>query len=163
MILTLFMSAFVINGLHASNQRKANKDTDAFRYDIEYITTGANDMLLAKVWSYSKNAKIAIELCKKNAIHGVMFKGYTGTGGGTISQSPLVKDAGVYSEKRDFFNSFFADGGQYMRYVSAVADGTEVRKVGKEYKTGVVVTVNKGLLRKDLEDAGIIKGLTTGF
>jgi len=115
------------------------------------------------VWSYSQKPNIALEQCKKNAVHGIIFKGYTGTGGGTVSQNPLVKDAGVYTEKRDFFNSFFANGGQYMKYVSAVADGNEVRKVGKEYKTSAVVTINKGLLRKALEDAGIIKSLTTGF
>ena len=36
-------------------------------------------------------------------------------------------------------------------------------KVGKEYKIGVVVSVNVGSLRKDLETAGIIKGLGAGF
>ena len=37
-------------------------------------------------------------------------------------------------------------------------------KVGKnEYKVGVVISVSKDLLRKDLEAAGIIKGLGAGF
>jgi hypothetical protein len=43
-------------------------------------------------------------------------------------------------------------------------DGSaEVRKVGKEYKVGVVVTVNKDMLRKHLEEAGIVRGLGSGF
>jgi len=40
---------------------------------------------------------------------------------------------------------------------------TESVKVGKEYKIGVVVSVSKDQLRKDLEAAGIIKGLSSGF
>ena len=39
----------------------------------------------------------------------------------------------------------------------------EVRKVGKQYKVGVVVTVSKDQLRKYLEDAGVIRSLTSGF
>ena len=36
-------------------------------------------------------------------------------------------------------------------------------KVGKEYKIGVIVSVFKDALRQDLESAGIIKGLSSGF
>ena len=36
-------------------------------------------------------------------------------------------------------------------------------KVGKEYKVGVIVSVNVSALRKDLEAAGIIKSLDAGF
>ncbi len=54
-----------------------------------------------------------------------------------------------------------------MKYVSLSNDGsidTDDRlKVGKEYKIGVVVSVMKDQLRKDLEKAGIIKALDAGF
>ena len=43
-------------------------------------------------------------------------------------------------------------------------DGSaEVRKVGKEYKVGGVVTVQRDMLRKHLEEAGIIMGLSSIF
>jgi GTP-sensing pleiotropic transcriptional regulator CodY len=35
--------------------------------------------------------------------------------------------------------------------------------VGKEYKVGVTVSVSKDQLRKDLEAAGVIKSLGSGF
>jgi hypothetical protein len=38
-----------------------------------------------------------------------------------------------------------------------------VIKIGKEYKIGVIVSVQKDYLRKDLEAAGVIKGLSSGF
>ena len=40
---------------------------------------------------------------------------------------------------------------------------TETVKVGKEYKVGCVVSVRKDDLRRALEAAGIIRGLSTGF
>lgn len=147
----------------ADKKKKADEDSFKFRYDIEYSKTAADGLLMVKVWSYSKKADIALEQCRKNAVHGVLFKGYAASTS-TASQKPLVKDASIESTKADYFQAFFADNGPYMRYVSAVIDGTtEVRKVGKEYKIGVVVTVNKDMLRKHLEEAGIIKGLTSGF
>ncbi|HEY9124892.1 MAG TPA: hypothetical protein VIO15_11175, partial [Bacteroidales bacterium] len=61
----------------------------------------------------------------------------------------------------------FADGGDYMRYVAESSDGSigaeDRLKVGKEYKIGIVVSVQKDLLRKDLEKAGIIRALDSGF
>lgn len=147
----------------AGKKQKLDDDTYRFRYDIEYSKTAADGMVMVKVWSYSKRADLATEQCRKNAVHGVLFKGYAASTA-SASQKPLIKDASIESTKADYFAEFFSDSGPYMRYVSAVIDGsTEVRKVGKEYKVGVVVTVNKDMLRKHLEDAGIVKGLATGF
>jgi GTP-sensing pleiotropic transcriptional regulator CodY len=54
-----------------------------------------------------------------------------------------------------------------MKFVNCTSDGVPDEnscvKVGKEYKVGIVVSVAKDALRKDLEDAGIIKGLSSGF
>ena len=59
---------------------------------------------------------------------------------------------------------FFDDiKGEYMKYVSLTSAAHEVIRVGKEYKVGVVVTVHKDALRKALENAGIVKGLSHGF
>ena len=70
-------------------------------------------------------------------------------------------------EKADFFKPFFADGGKYMKFVSITNDGAvaaeDRMKIGKEYKVGVVVVVNVTALRKDLEEAGIVKALGAGF
>ena len=48
-----------------------------------------------------------------------------------------------------------------MKYVFDSSDGNinpaDCMKVGKEYKVGVMISVSKDLLRKDLEAAGIIR------
>jgi sRNA-binding protein len=54
-----------------------------------------------------------------------------------------------------------------MKFVSSTSDGNvdaaDRIKVGKEYKIGVIVSVMKDELRKDLEAAGVIRGLASGF
>jgi GTP-sensing pleiotropic transcriptional regulator CodY len=54
-----------------------------------------------------------------------------------------------------------------MKFVSTSNDGAveagDRMKVGKEYKIGVVVSVDVSALRKDLEAAGMIKSLGAGF
>ena len=45
----------------------------------------------------------------------------------------------------------------------AIAAGDRIKISRKEYKIGVIVSVNKKLLRDELEAAGIIRGLSSGF
>lgn len=139
------------------------KDNDvSMRYDIECAGTGAEGTYLIKVWAYSKKNKVETNILKKFAVHGVIFKGFSGERGCT-SQKPLAGSPGVEQEKADFFKPFFSDNGDYLKYATIVSGSTETIKLGKEYKVGVTVTVSKDLLRKDLEAAGVIRGLSSGF
>jgi hypothetical protein len=121
---------------------------------------------LIKVWSYSRNQSVAAEQAKKNAVHGVIFSGFAGMNG-VPRQPPLATSPNLENEKKEFFDPFFANGGRYMKYVSITNDGSigakDRLRVGKEYKIGVIVSVAKDELRKDLEDAGIIRPLGAGF
>jgi hypothetical protein len=151
---------------NAQARKKAEKDTQQWRYEIEVVQTGTQGTYLVKAWSYSKKPNVAIEQAKKNAVHGIVFKGFTGTSS-VSGQKPLTNNVNLEVEKKDFFEPFFEDGGKYMKFVSTSNDGAveagDVMKVGKEYKIGVILSVNVSALRKDLEDAGIIKSLGTGF
>lgn len=167
----LLLIVMVVGLSFAANsqaRRKAEKDTKQWRYEIECMGTGVQGTYLVKVWSYSKKPKVAIEQAKKNAVHGIVFKGFAGGAKGCSTQKPLARDANLEQEKEGFFNDFFADGGKYMKFVSlsgdgAVGAGDRLKVSKKEYKVGVIVSVRKDALRKDLEAAGIIKGLASGF
>ena len=51
----------------------------------------------------------------------------------------------------------------YVNYVSIVPSSKSQMKSGKTYKTTATVQVMKDMLRKDLENAKVLKSLTTGF
>ncbi len=146
----------------AGAKKQADKDTQQFRYDIECAGNAVQGTYLVKVWSYSKKANIAENQCRKNAVHGIIFKGYGGSQG-CVSQRPMANMPGVETQYKEYFDSFFAEGGEYQKYASIIEGSTEVVKVGKEYKVGKIVSVRKDELRKALEAAGIIKGLNSGF
>jgi hypothetical protein len=148
----------------AQAKSKANKDTQIWRYELEGVKQGVQGSYLVKVWSYSKKPEVAIEQAKKNAVHGVIFRGFAGT----AQQKPITNNVNLENEQEAFFKDFFKDGGRYLKYVNVSGDGTvsandKIKVSKKEWKIGVIVSVNQALLRKDLEAAGIIKGLGDGF
>lgn len=146
--------------------KKANEDTAQWRYEIEALEVGTQGTCLVKVWSYSKKPEVASSQSRKNAVHGVIFKGIPAKDR-IPGKKPLVQNASAEAEHADFFKNFFADGGAFMRYVTLTNNGAieagDVMKIGKEYKVGVNVTVNYSELRKALEDAGVIKKLGARF
>lgn len=159
--------AFSVTGF-AQAQKKADKDTEAWRYELECMGTGSDGTYLIKVWSYSKKPDVAMEQCKKNAVHGVIFKGFGDGQEGCKGQKALARNPNVEQDKAEFFEDFFKDGSKYMKFVSltndgAIGAGDRIKINKKEYKVGVVVSVMKDALRKDLEAAGIIQGLASGF
>lgn len=166
----LFLSALmVILSVQAQRKQKlADRETKEWHYDVECVGTGKQGFKLIKVWSYSKKPKYAISQSWKNAVHGVIFKGFSGTGRTCTGFRPLMNKPMNNEQYEKFFKDFFLDSGDYSQYVTDAADGIvdprDVLKVDKRmYKIGVVVNVNVQQLRKRLEQEGIINGLATGF
>jgi len=137
-------------------------DFSSMNYEVQFIATGVDGTILFKIFSYGKNEDQAIQNAKSDALKAVMFKGIPGSD----LVSPMVRDLSAIETHKDFFQTFFKTE-QYLQYVSISGDGTidgeDRLKVGKRYKIGVVVSVQKANLRKFLETAGIIKALNAGF
>lgn len=163
--LILLMIIGLSISVNAQAKKKADKDTEDFIYEVEVVSVGTQGTYLIKVWSYSKKPTVAINQAKKNAVHGVIFKGFAGKQG--VPGQKALATPEVEQDKKAFFVEFFDDKGNYNRYVTGSGDGDvaagDIMKVGKKYKIGVVVSVNVSDLRKALEQAGVIKGLGSGF
>ncbi len=160
-ILFLLVTLLSITLASAGTQKKGKKNVESYQYDIEYVKTLGDGMVSVKVWTYHKKVNANLEECRKNAVRGVIFKGYAGGG---AAHSALVKDVTVIAHHQEFFDLFFANNGDYGRFLSNIQNGSiETVKFGKQYKTGIVATINMKSLRKHLEAAGIIKGLSSGF
>lgn len=146
--------------------RVSGQERINWNYEIEPVGVGSQGTYLIKVWSYSRNPVLAIEQAKKNAVHGIIFKGFGGVQG-IPGQHSLTTDPNLEVDQAEFFRNFFGSRGKYMKYVNVSNDGAVAAedrlKVGREYKIGVVVSVNVAGLRKDLEEAGIIRSLSSGM
>lgn len=170
-ILIALFSIVAFASCSSIKQVSADKQTFSWRYEIEPTTGQATQgSILVKVWSYSTDKSIAQAQAAKNAVHGVLFKGVAAMNDATArvpAQRPMIVDPNAETEYADFFKAFFADGGRYMKYVNFVNNGIpaagDIIKVGKEYKIGVMVSVSKDALRKEMEADGIIRSLSSGF
>jgi hypothetical protein len=167
-IVLLVLFSFIQTANAQKGRKKANKQTTAWRYELEALATGVQGTYQIKVWSYSKNVETATEQAKKNAVHGIIFKGFPNKGR-VQGQKPLARNSNLYKENEYFFKEFFkTGGGDYMKFVTLasngqIAAGDRIKISKKEYKIGVVVSVNIAELRKHLESKGIIRGLSNGF
>lgn len=154
----------------ASAKKKAQKEMFQWRYEVEPTVGQAKQgMAMVKIWTYSKKAKVAVAQASKSAVHAIIFKGYVPAANGMRiqGQKPLITDFNAETEHEAYFKDFFSDGGKYQKFVTLVNNGTpgqgDIQKVGKEYKIGIVVVVAKDALRKELESAGIVRSLGSGF
>jgi hypothetical protein len=142
---------------------KEKNPKESFRYDISCAGAGTQGTYLVKVYVYSKDKDVSDDELKQAAVHGVIFRGFSGTTGCT-SQKPLARSSVVEQEKSDYFNAFFASGGVYLRFASVISASYErIKTANNDYKVGAVLRVQKDDLRKELEGAGIIRGLSSGF
>lgn len=148
-------------------QSKKEKKMAGFvigNYEVECMGTGMDGTQLVKVWGFGNKPEDAAYQARKNAVHAMIFKGINGGKPGCMTR-PLVTKPGAEVQHADYFNAFFSNGGHYLNFVSQTGDGTmdRIKIDKKQYKVGVVVAVKHAELRRELETAGIIQRLGSGF
>lgn len=163
--LTFLLAGLLLFSMTGYSQKKKNPAA-FYNYEVECMGTGMDGTQLIKVWGYGKKPNDAVENAKKNAVHAVMFKGILNGKPGCMMR-PLITEPGAEQQYQDYFTAFFKTGGKYLNFVSVSNDGSidpkDRLKVGGQYKVGVLVSVSHSSLRKELEAAGIIRALGTGF
>jgi hypothetical protein len=157
---SLIILSLLLFTMHESN---AQSDPANYNYEIQFLRTGVEGTELFKVYTYCKKEKDCFEYAKMDAVKAIMFKGIPGSG----MQRPMITEVGAEDKFRDFFKEFFKEGGKYLNYVAISNDGSisdEDRvKVGKKLKIGVILSVQKANLRRELEAAGIVQKLNSMF
>jgi hypothetical protein len=113
----LLLASFTANAQMFS-KKKSKKDTHNFRYEIECIGEGKQGTYAIKVFSYSKKPKVAIEAAKRNAVHGIIFKGLAV--GKCKSKPPLARDPNLEQEKAAFFKDFFCKWRKILKICSGI-------------------------------------------
>lgn len=101
----------------------------------------------------------AVEQAKKNAVWAVLFDGIR-QGKPGCDMRPLINEANANEKYEDYFNIFFADGGEYKKYVSMEDEKRRSKEKSKNkyYKNyTITVRVLRNKLKTRLKEDNIIK------
>lgn len=133
----------------------------------EYVISGAGvgsqGTYLVDVSVIVKKAKdVDEDMLARCAVHGVLFKGFSSKEN-RQSQKPLAGSPAVEATHADYFTNFFKQNGPATGYADVLSPSIKSVKSGKMYRVSATVSVNKDQLHKDLESAGVIKGLNSIF
>lgn len=154
--LLLFL-LFICAGVSMASAKTTYKDRIA-NYSIQAEGVGVQGTYLVHVYVTGKHVKEQDLIMA--AVHGVIFRGVPGAQG-VATQRPIASSVTVETEKADYFEAFFES--PYSAFGSVV-NGTVTRTRTKGgLKLGGVVQVSKDNLRKELEQAGIVRQLGAGF
>ncbi|MBQ7042098.1 MAG: hypothetical protein IJN66_05280 [Muribaculaceae bacterium] len=128
-------------------------------FETECLGVELDGSQTLRAWGKGKNKADAIEQAKKNAVRDVLFKGIN-AGSGECNKRPLILEVNAQEKYEYYFNKFFADGGEYKKYISS-EDENKTSRIKAKHSTqenyGVVVRVKRAELRQRLIDDNIIK------
>lgn len=125
-----------------------------YEYDIVGVATAKEGYYLVEVSAIVDKKKDAtIDIAKKCAIHGCLFKGFVLP---RNSQKPIISSPSAEQEYAEYFGKLINE--QFNAYTSSTSPA-QIVEVGKRYRVKAVIAVAKEALRKDLEKAGIVKSL----
>ena len=108
------MSAFTYP-CRMQQQKKVFSSYHSFESECLGVELDGSETLRA--WGRGKNRTDAIEQAKKNAVRDVLFKGVV-AGSRECSVRPLITEVNAQERYASYFNDFFRDGGEYLKYVS---------------------------------------------
>ena len=132
-----------------------------YNYELACNGVGVDGVYSVKCFSYGSTLEKARKKVKRDAVHGVLFKGVSGNSTkGCRAQSPICNVS--YSEQEEWFKKFFEDG-EYLQYVTLSNDGniaaSDRIKIKRGYKVGFTVAVKSDRLRERMEKEGFANKL----
>jgi hypothetical protein len=130
-----------------------------YSYKTECLGSELDGSITVKAWGNGRNYSDACEQAMKNAVNDVLFKGII-EGKDGCSPRPLVPEVNARQKYEDYFNRFFADGGEYKRYVSLkdARSGDRDKKGARQSVTyGIVLRILRTDMKTKLIADGILK------
>ena len=148
----------------ATIQVSAQTTTSAYQqYEPECLGVELDGSQTLRVWGVGRNKKDAVEQAKKDAVRAVVFKGIR-NGISGCNTKPVLMEVNAEEKYEDYFNVFFMDGGEYLKYIS-MKDEKRVNLFKKDkekekgqhcVKYGITVRVLRSELKKRFENDNII-------
>lgn len=130
-----------------------------YSYETECLGLELDGSQTLRAWGEGNNKADAVEQAKKNAVYDVVFKGIR-AGKAECNVRPLLTEVNARNKHEDYFNKFFADKGEYAKYVSMQDEkinskASQKNKIKTKY--GITVRVLRSELKSRLQTDGLIK------
>jgi hypothetical protein len=153
----IFVISMVLISCNAQKKIAGN-----YSYKTECLGIEMDGSQTVKAWGNGRNRFDAIEQAKKNAVNDVLFNGIY-EGKQDCEKRPVIAEVNARQKHEAYFNKFFADNGQYKKYIS-LKDERIGQKVSRDRKGsrqsvthGVVVRVLRAQLKQKMIKDGILK------
>lgn len=146
----------------ASISFSQKKTAGYYTYKTECLGVELDGSQTLKAWGNGRNRADAVEQAKKNAVRDVIFKGII-EGKQDCNQKPIVFEINAQEKYEDYFNAFFADGGEYKNFISLKDErifdkiSRDRKKTSESVTNGIVLRVLRAELKKKLITDSIIK------
>lgn len=141
----------------------AQKSTSGnYTYKTECMGVEMDGSQTLKAWGNGRNRFDAVEQAKKNAVRDVLFNGIN-EGRQDCERRPLVPEVNAQKKYEDYFNKFFADGGEFKNFISLKDEkildkiSRDKQKARESVTHGLVVRVLRAELKQKLIADGILK------
>lgn len=148
---------FAISGTYAQKNIAGN-----YSYKTECMGVELDGSQTLKAWGNGRNRSDAVDQAKKNALRDVLFNGIT-EGKNECNIKPLIFEVNAQEKYEDYFNKFFADGGEFKNFIS-LRDERIFDKISRDKKKarqsvthGLIVRVLRTELKEKLIADGILK------
>lgn len=153
------MFVLTISLLFFSSCNTSNKISGNYTHEIECMGAELDGSITLKTWGKGKNRADALEQARKEALNAVLFFGIRN--GKPDCYTPAIFNApNIRENKADYFNVFFNDGGDYMKFVSNKDEsfGKNAREKGRdgEVMFGFIIRVLRSELKKQMIKDGIL-------
>lgn len=154
--------ALLVLALSATTLQAQKKIAGNYGYKTECMGVELDGSETVKAWGNGRNRSDAVEQAKKNAIRDIIFHGLV-EGKQECKQRALLLEVNAEEKYEDYFNKFFADGGEFKNYIS-LRDERILDKVSRDRKkgrgsvtNGFIVRVLRSELKAKLIADGILK------
>ena len=139
--------------------KSSKKISNNYTYEIECMGADLDGSITLKTWGKGKDKEDALKHAKKEAINTVLFVGIR-NGKPDCDTRPILNAPNIREIKADYFNGFFKDGGDYMKYATNKDEslGKNTREKGHDgdLMYGFIIRVLRSELKKQMITNGIL-------
>lgn len=151
--------AFVCGMSSCRGKQQVSSTFQAFYFETTSLGLNADGSQTVRAYGKGATKDKAIEEAKKNAVSDIIFKGIPTAREASV-KVPLVNEVNARERYAEYFDRFFSDGGEYLKFVkeSSNKDKSRIESKG-DYRVnyGVVVDVDRAGIKRQLQSDGVLR------